>query len=57
MPSCFFASGSVRPRMKHIWALSAVLVQIFWPLMTKSSPSSRADVCRLARSLPAPGSE
>jgi hypothetical protein len=37
--------------------LSAVLVQIFWPLIRKSSPSSRAEVCRLARSLPAPGSE
>jgi hypothetical protein len=37
--------------------LSAMLVQIFCPLIRKSSPSSRADVCRLARSLPAPGSE
>ena len=35
----------------------AVLVQIFWPLMTKSSPSSIARVWRLARSEPEPGSE
>jgi hypothetical protein len=40
-----------------MWAFSAVLVQIFDPLMRKSSPSSLAEVWRLARSLPAFGSE
>jgi hypothetical protein len=47
----------VRTSTNIICALSAVLVQIFWPLITKSSPSSMAAVWRLARSLPAPGSE
>jgi hypothetical protein len=35
----------------------AVDVQIFWPVIRKSSPSVSARVCTLARSLPAPGSE
>ena len=33
------------------------MVHTFWPLRTHSSPSSSALVCRLATSLPAPGSE
>ena len=44
MPACLGASGSVRTSTNIICDLSAVLVQIFWPLITKSSPSSRADV-------------
>ena len=57
MPECLGASGSVRTRMKIMSATCAPLVQIFWPLIRKSSPSSFAEVCRLARSLPEPGSE
>ena len=38
-------------------ACCAMLVQIFWPLTTKSSPSSTARVCRDARSDPELGSE
>jgi hypothetical protein len=38
-------------------AKCAPLVQIFWPLITHSSPSSFALVRRLARSEPLPGSE
>jgi hypothetical protein len=57
MPACLGALGSVRTSTNIICDLSAVLVQIFWPLIRKSLPSSRADVVRLARSLPEPGSE
>ena len=57
MPACFGASGSVRTSANIIWDLSAVLVQIFCPEIRKSSPSTSARVWRLARSLPAPGSE
>ena len=57
MPSCLGFCGSVRTRQNIIWACIAVLVQIFDPEIRKSSPSSTALVCRLARSDPAPGSE
>ena len=40
--------------MSACWAM---LVQIFWPLTTKSSPSSTARVCSEARSEPELGSE
>jgi hypothetical protein len=57
MPLCFASSKSVRTRMNIQSALSPYEVQIFCPFTTKSSPSRRAFVCRLARSEPAPGSE
>ena len=57
MPRCFGASGSVRTRMYMLSALWALLVQIFWPLITYSSPSRTARVWTEARSEPAPGSE
>ena len=57
MPACLAASGSVRTRANIMSAWAAVEVQIFWPLITKSSPSSTARVCSEARSEPAPGSE
>ena len=50
MPSCLGLSGSVRTRQKIMSACAAVEVQIFWPLMTKSSPSSIARVVSEARS-------
>ena len=37
--------------------MRALDVQTFWPLSTQWSPSWTARVARLARSLPAPGSE
>ena len=58
MPRYLFgALGSVRTRQNIMSAACAVVVQIFWPLMTKSSPSSTALVLSEARSEPAPGSE
>ena len=57
MPRCFGASGSVRTRQNIQSAICALLVQIFWPFTTKSSPSRTARVWSEARSLPAPGSE
>ena len=57
MPSCFFAAGSVRTSANMWVASCASVVQIFWPVMTNSSPSSSARVLRLARSDPALGSE
>jgi hypothetical protein len=56
MPLCFGADGFVRARTKIQLAVWADDVQIFWPLMTHSSPSSSARVPRLARSEPASGS-
>src|SRR5262245_7967650 len=51
------ASGSVRTH-SHSWVdLCAPLFQIFDPLITHSSPSRTARVRRLARSVPAFGSE
>ncbi len=32
MPSCFFASGSVRTRQKIMLACWPSVVQVFWPL-------------------------
>ena len=57
IPLCLGASTSVRARSKHQWALWALLVQIFEPLTTNSSPSCTARVDSEARSLPEPGSE
>jgi hypothetical protein len=57
MPACFFTVLSVRTSANMWVASKATLVQIFWPLMTNSSPSMRASVRRLARSEPALGSE
>ena len=56
MPLCFGASGSVRTKQRHQSAWWAPEVHTFWPLTTKSSPSSTARVDSPARSLPAPGS-
>ena len=55
MPLCLGAVGSVRTKQRHQSAWWAPEVQTFWPLTTKSSPSSTARVDRPARSLPAPG--
>src|SRR5712675_2233573 len=52
MPSCFLADASVRTRQKIQSAKFAYEVQIFWPLMIKSSPSLSARVCSEARSDP-----
>ncbi len=57
MPSCFFASKSVRTRTNIQSALSPYDVHTFWPFTMKTSPSRIAFVCRLARSEPEPGSE
>ena len=57
MPRCFGASGSVRASMNIQSAYCAPEVQIFCPLITKSSPSRTARVCSDARSEPEPGSE
>ena len=56
MPLCFGASVSVRASSIMRSARCAPDVQIFWPLMMKSSPSRTARVCSDARSEPAPGS-
>ena len=56
MPRCLGASGSLRARQKIQSACCAPEVQIFWPLMMKSSPSRTARVCNEARSEPEPGS-
>ena len=56
MPLCFGASWSVRAKRMHQSALWASEVQIFWPSMTKKSPSAMALVLREARSEPEPGS-
>ena len=57
MPRCLGASGSVRTRANMASAVWAAEVQIFCPLMTKSSPSRTARVVSEARSEPLPGSE
>ena len=56
MPACLGASGSVRNRPNIISASVACVVQIFWPLMTHSSPTSSARLDSDARSEPEPGS-
>ena len=57
MPLCLAASGSVRVSTKIQLARCPADVQIFWPLITHSSPSSAARQPRLPRSEPALGSE
>ena len=57
MPLCFGASGSVRMSSSHQSATCANEVQIFWPVMTYSSPSRTPLHESEARSEPAPGSE
>ena len=56
-PLCLGRSGSVRAMISPMSLYWAPDVQTFWPLRIHSSPSRSARVCRLARSLPAPGSE
>ena len=56
MPWCFGASGSVRAASQMCVATSASEVQIFWPLITHSSPTRTARVRSEARSVPAFGS-
>ena len=57
MPLCFGASRSVRAAIQPQLERWAPVVQIFWPLITKSSPSRTAFVWIAARSEPAAGSE
>ena len=57
IPRCLGASGSVRAASQPMLELCPPEVQIFWPLITYSSPSRMARVCSEARSEPAPGSE
>ena len=56
IPLCLGTSGSVRhaSQMKSAWF--APDVNTLLPLTSHWSPSSTADVLRLARSVPAPGS-
>ncbi len=56
MPWCLGTSGSVRASRTAKSARSAHVVQIFWPVITQSSPSRSARVDSEARSLPDPGS-
>ena len=56
MPACFTRSGEVRHSTKIQLALWPWEVQIFWPLMIHSSPSSTARVASEARSEPELGS-
>ena len=54
-PLCPFARSTDAKTRK--WsAMSARLIQIFWPLSTYESPSRRAVVARLPASVPTPGS-
>lgn len=60
MPACFFggaSGGLVRASTKIQSANWPSVVQVFWPLMTYSSPSRTATVRSPARSEPASGSE
>ena len=57
MPLCLGFVGSVLARIAPKSLNWAPDVQTFCPLMTHSSPSRTALVCRLATSEPAPGSE
>ena len=57
MPLCFGAVASVRTSSSQKSATWALLVQIFWPLTTYSSPSRTPVVRSDARSEPASGSE
>lgn len=56
IPRCLSSCAPVRAA-SHRWvATDAPVVQIFWPLMTYSSPSFTARVRSDPRSLPASGS-
>ena len=55
-PLCLGRSGSVRQMISPMSEYCAPEVHTFWPVMTHSSPSRSALVCRPARSDPAPGS-
>ena len=57
MPACFLAVGSVRTYSWHQSAKWPREFHVFCPLMTKSSPSSTAEVRSEARSEPASGSD
>ena len=59
MPACFLPpSGElVRASVKILSPCMALVVQIFWPFRTYSSPCGSARICSAARSEPAPGSE
>ena len=56
MPLCLGTSGLVRVTRNVYWQLCAPVVNIFWPLITHSSPSRTARVLTLARSDPVSGS-
>ena len=56
MPRCLASVGLVRHSTKIQLAVWPLDVQIFWPLITHSSPSRTARVPRLARSEPLSGS-
>ena len=56
MPLCFGRVGVGAREQHHAVERCAPDVQIFWPLMMKSSPSATACVCSDARSEPEPGS-
>ena len=56
-PLCLGTSGLVRARTKTCEQTWAVLVNIFWPLITHSSPSLTARVLAAATSEPESGSE
>src|SRR3984957_538303 len=57
MPRCLLAPGSVRTSSSCQSETNAELVQIFWPVTTRSPESMTARVRSEARSDPAPGSE
>ena len=52
IPLCLGASGSVLANINNQSASCAPEVHIFVPLITKSSPSSTALVCKEAKSEP-----
>ena len=56
-PLCLGSVGSVRVMRKTCVPFWALVVKIFWPLMTHSSPSRSARVLALAMSDPPSGSE
>ena len=55
-PLCRVDSGSLRNMPKSQWAKAPRLAQVFWPLITKWSPSLIAVAWMLAMSEPAFGS-
>ena len=56
-PLCLGSVGSVRVIRKAYWQFWALVVKIFCPLMTHSSPSRTARVLAPAMSDPPSGSE